>query len=370
MGGINYLRNLFWAIHDSGCQEIQPVVLCNRDFPQDILAEFPAIEIINTRLFDRFTPSWWVRRIARLSGRDPVLTRFLLKRNISVVSHHVPNGIGSEIKMVGWIPDFQHVHLPTFFSADELQARDREFRRICDISDRIIVSSHCAKSDLAAFYPGKENMADVMQFSVRPPEPNLIASRAQLQEKFGITGNYLYLPNQFWLHKNHGVVIEALHCLKRMGRKVVCVLTGATNDHRHPHYFEELMQKVNALGVEEQVKVLGVVSYDDVLSLMYHTIAVINPSLFEGWSTSVEEAKAIGKRLILSDIPVHREQVTDGSRFFDPNNPKELAEQIWLEVESGTQRINLFGHVKNAQIAFASYGMKYQKIIKGVCGEK
>ena len=369
MGGINYLRNLLWAIHDSDCQEVQPVVFCKQDFPEDILAEFPAVEIVKTGLLDRFSPSWWVRRIARLSGRDHVLAQLLRQHNIAVVSHQVPSGLGGEFKLVGWIPDFQHVHLPGFFSAHELQARDQEFRRLCDVSDRIIVSSHSAKSDLAVFYPGKEALADVLQFAVRPPEPNLIASRAQLQEKFGICSDYFYLPNQFWIHKNHGVVIDALHRLKGMGRHVVCVFTGATNDHRHPHYFEELLQKIDALGVEEQVKILGVVSYNDVLSLMHHAAAVINPSLFEGWSTTVEEAKAMGKRLILSDIPVHREQVRADSRFFDPNSPEELAEQILLEVENGDKQMNMSDHARNAQIAFAGYGMKYQEIIKKICGK-
>lgn len=370
MGGINYLRNLFWAIHESGCQQIQPVVFCSRDFPRDILAEFPAVETVKTGLFDRFSPSWWVRRIARFSGRDLVLIQLLRKHDIAVVSHKMPSGLdGGKIKLVCWIPDFQHVHLPDFFSTHELQSRDHEFKRLCDISDRIIVSSHSAKRDLAAFYPGKENMADVLQFAVRPPDPSLIISRVQLQEKFGIYGDYLYLPNQLWIHKNHGVVIEALHQLKKADRQVVCVFTGATNDYRHPHYFEELLQKIRVLDVEEQVKILGVVSYKDVISLMHHAIAVINPSLFEGWSTTVEEAKVMGKRLILSDIPVHREQVTDGSNFFDPNNPEELAEKIWLEVESGVKRMNMSDHVRDAQIAFSGYGMKYQEIIKGVCGE-
>ncbi len=45
------------------------------------------------------------------------------------------------------------------------------------------------------------------------------------------------------------------------------------------------------------------------LVLLAHAVAVINPSRFEGWSSSVEEAKALGKPLIVSDIPVHREQV-------------------------------------------------------------
>ena len=370
MGGVNYLRNLCWAIHEPGCQQIQPVFFCSRDFPQDILDEFPEIETVKTNLFDRLSPLWWVRRLTRFSGRDIVLIQLLRKHHIAVVSHKIPSGLGgSKIKLVGWIPDFQHIHLPGFFSAHELQSRDQEFRHLCDISDRIIVSSHSAKRDLAEFYPGKENMADVLQFSVRPPDPTLIVSRVQLQEKFGICGNYLYLPNQLWIHKNHGVVIEALHQLKETDRQVVCVFTGATSDYRHPHYFEELLQKIKVLGVEEQIKILGVVSYKDVISLMHHATAVINPSLFEGWSTTVEEAKVMGKRLILSDIPVHREQVADGSGFFDPNNPEELAEKIWLEVKGSAKRMNTSDHVRDAQIAFGDYGMKYQKIIEGICGE-
>ncbi|MBI5918955.1 MAG: glycosyltransferase family 4 protein [Nitrosomonadales bacterium] len=364
MGGINYLRNLFWAIHDADCQEIQPVVFCSRNFPQDILDEFPQVEIVKTGLFDRFSPLWWMRRIARLSGRDLALTRLLRKYKIVVVSHHVPNGIGSDIKQIGWIPDFQHVHLPAFFSAEELHARDQEFIRICDISDRIIVSSNSAKCDLAAFYPSKKDIADVLQFAVRPPATGLIASREELQEKFGITGEYLYLPNQFWVHKNHGVVIEALHRLKSLERKVICVFTGTTNDHRHPQYFDDLMQKVRSLGVDEQVKMLGVVPYSDVLSLMHHARTVINPSFFEGWSTTVEEAKAMGKRLILSDIPVHREQVTEGARFFDPNNHDELAAQIWLEIEGVAIQPSTDACFRQAHEALVAYGMKYQDLIK------
>lgn len=43
-------------------------------------------------------------------------------------------------------------------------------------------------------------------------------------------------------------------------------------------------------------------------TLMKHAIAIINPSLFEGGSTTVEEAKSLLKVIILSGIPVHREQ--------------------------------------------------------------
>ena len=41
---------------------------------------------------------------------------------------------------------------------------------------------------------------------------------------------------------------------------------------------------------------------------MYHSIALINPSKFEGRSSTVEQGKSMGEKIILSTIPVHKEQ--------------------------------------------------------------
>jgi glycosyltransferase involved in cell wall biosynthesis len=58
---------------------------------------------------------------------------------------------------------------------------------------------------------------------------------------------------------------------------------------------------------------------------------VINPSLFEGWSTTVEEAKSMGKALILSDIPTHREQTPARGHYFAPHDSECLAALLMLQ---------------------------------------
>ena len=55
---------------------------------------------------------------------------------------------------------------------------------------------------------------------------------------------------------------------------------------------------------------------------------IIQPSFFEGWSTSIEDSKALGRPLVCSDIPVHREQVPDALGFFDPMKPEILADLL------------------------------------------
>ncbi|NIO41379.1 MAG: glycosyltransferase [Burkholderiales bacterium] len=63
----------------------------------------------------------------------------------------------------------------------------------------------------------------------------------------------------------------------------------------------------------------------DLYALMRGSIAVVNPSLFEGWSTTVEEAKAIGAPLVLSDIAVHREQAGGDAVYFEPHSATQAA---------------------------------------------
>jgi glycosyltransferase involved in cell wall biosynthesis len=94
---------------------------------------------------------------------------------------------------------------------------------------------------------------------------------------------------------------------------------------------------VLAEGLSANIRFLGFIDRAEQLALMQAAQAIVQPSLFEGWSTVVEDAKALGKFLILSDLPVHREQLAAPysaahAAFFDPHNPQTLAdciEQAW-----------------------------------------
>jgi glycosyltransferase involved in cell wall biosynthesis len=84
------------------------------------------------------------------------------------------------------------------------------------------------------------------------------------------------------------------------------------------------MGKAHAANVAGHFRHLGLVPYEDVLGLNAASDALINPSLFEGWSTTVEEAKALGTGMLLSDIGLHREQ-SPSATFFPADNAVALA---------------------------------------------
>ncbi len=102
-------------------------------------------------------------------------------------------------------------------------------------------------------------------------------------------------PTSSGFTKNHAIVLAALALLRRRPGQPV-IATGNTDDPRQPHHFSSLMETARGLGVDDLFRPLGVVPYIDTMSLMRHAVGVINPSKFEGWSTTVEEAKSMGKR--------------------------------------------------------------------------
>lgn len=94
------------------------------------------------------------------------------------------------------------------------------------------------------------------------------------------------------------------------------------------------MRHADAQYVLDTSHVLGVIPRDDLLGLVKHAVVMLNPSKFEGGNTSIEEAKALGVRVIASDIAVHREQVSPNALYFDSDRPDQLASamaNVWAE---------------------------------------
>jgi len=169
-----------------------------------------------------------------------------------------------------------------------------------------------------------------MQFAVTHPK-SALAKRSELLTKYNLPDQYYICSNQFWRHKNHKTVLEAIAVLKQRGITVTIAFTGKEHDSRYPGYFEELQAKALELNVVENIKFLGFISREDQLALMKHSVAVIQPSLFEGWSTVVEDAKSLNVPIICSDLDVHKEQleVYEAKRFFSTlTGAPDLAEAI------------------------------------------
>jgi glycosyltransferase involved in cell wall biosynthesis len=228
---------------------------------------------------------------------------------------------------VNWLVDFNPYYFPDHYE-DKGEWYKQWHSRIAATTERVVLSSYSSYDDYKKFYPAHKTEVHIIRFSAMLPDFSGVDVNA-LKKRLGINDPYFITPNQFWEHKNHIVILKAFKKLSETGHSIELVFTGSMGVNRGKGFqFEKLKEFVNANGLTEKVHFLGVMDRKEQLALMANSAAIIQPSLFEGWSTLVEESKSIGKFIILSDIPVHREQIDKNCLFFDPHSPDDLVEKV------------------------------------------
>lgn len=271
-------------------------------------------------------------KLIKKKPKKPIID-FLYPRQTPALDHE-------GLKKINWIPDFQEEFLPQYFSEEEIQNRKEFQREVICAGDAVVFSSKDALGHFDTLYPDANLDKIVLPFAVSI-EHFKDVNLHMLKEKYDLPNHYFFAPNQFWAHKNHLVILEALHYLKEKGEKVVVAFSGKENDYRNQDYVTKLKRYVKEHALEDCCRFLGFIDRKDQLCLLRNAIAIVQPSTFEGWSTVVEDAKALNKFIILSSLAVHQEQISENAHFFDPQNALQLAEILHRYSESAPEVLSV-----------------------------
>jgi glycosyltransferase involved in cell wall biosynthesis len=342
-GGFHYLVNLLSAIAELPAKPIEPILFTGLDIDKGMLQKItPYLSEPPMQ-----SQAWTCGSLAHRSRlfqvlvlqRDTLAERTFRRAGVDLVFQHARwYGFRFPLATLAWLGDLQHRHLPTMFGWKRYWRREIGLRLLTRFATTILVMSENAKLDCERFYPWARGKIASLPFASLIPAEVWKLSPAQIREKYGLPERFFFLPSQFWRHKNHMGVIRALELLKRRGIKIVVAACGNLRDGRDPEYPKRVLVAIKQAGVENEFRVLGMIPYLDLLALMRASVAVINPSFYEGWSTTVEEAKSLGVPLLLSAIPTHREQAPPCCGYFDPHDTTSLADTLnmaWKEWDLG-----------------------------------
>jgi glycosyltransferase involved in cell wall biosynthesis len=326
IGGAYYIQNLIRSLNYLPKREQIQLHIVARD--KVVFKELQSVTGYRKLKFIKSKPDYsqiecFVNRVTQ-----KLFKKKLIVKNINLdwvfPLYSIPEDLKHVRELVFWIPDLQEKYLPDFFSPEEVKNRQLCCENMILQPHSIVFSSYSALGDFNTFYPDSKNNKNVLQFAV--VHPDLKSSNIdEVKVKYGIEGNYFFSPNQFWQHKNQIAIIEATRVLRDKGIPVKIIFTGKEHDYRNPDYTINLKQKVVEYKLENEISFLGFIDRKDQLVLMKNAQAVIQPSLFEGWSTVVEDAKALNQTLIVSNISVHKEQLENNAYYFMPDDYNELA---------------------------------------------
>ena len=335
MGGANYVRHLAAAIR-AAKPEATFQYLCGDTIREDWLDAEPRLEVpVKRNRWKRWlrikAPP--LRPVIEQSGVEFVYPITYDNRYNLGLDFPIDDQLEG-VRWAGWIPDFQHEHLPEFFTADDIEFRRKSIAQLASEARMLVFSSHSSLADFRRFYPGSSARVEVLRFAVTPFELPSDDS-AVLGE---VPSRFFLVCNQFWRHKNHKVVFEALTILRDRGITPHVLCTGLLHDYRNLAYASEIETQLRDNQLGSQVTLLGLISRERQLALMRRAIAIVQPSLFEGWSTVVEDIRALGRPSLLSDLDVHEEQNPPRARYFPRRDSEALANlmaEAWLSHPSG-----------------------------------
>jgi glycosyltransferase involved in cell wall biosynthesis len=374
-GGFNYYKSLLSAIKKLGARrKIEPVIFTAASQAAEVTAKLNlGFECAGLSCLEgNSLLSYLGRALKKTFGRNLVFEKALAAHKIDVISHVSNADADGGLIMIGWIPDFQHIHLPDMFGPELLAYRNRTYTQMAEKADAVILSSLDALNDYKKFAPDFAGKGRALNFAQSVAVDNFDAARYEtIKAGYKLPDKYFYIPNQFWKHKNHIIALKALKILKDSGKPVPSIVfSGLSKDYRNAGYLNGIENFINDAGLKANAIMLGLIDYQEVYYLMRYSTAVINPSLFEGWSSTVEECKAIDKNIILSNIKVHIEQAPAKADYFDPRDAQGLAAILerYFSAPPAYDDGALAARLKAHELKTVEFGENYQNIVLSLTG--
>jgi len=266
-----------------------------------------------------------LQRRMRLVGP---LERNLIARGCDLVYFVSALGTLATLQRLNYIAtvwDLCHRDMPEFPEVREFgesRARDRFYRAHLPAAAAVV-----ADSDLSADAMVRRYGVDRERVLAMPFAPSTFLERsqaldtAQVLAQHDLSEGYFFYPAQFWAHKNHMRIVEALRILEDRGVQATVAFAGGDQGSR-----AHVERYVRQHGLGQRVRFLGFVPTQHLRGLYEACLAVVMPSYFGPTNLPPLEAWTMGKPLIYSAR--FAQQAGDAALLVDPDDAGELADAM------------------------------------------
>ncbi|MFM7024379.1 MAG: glycosyltransferase family 4 protein [Flavobacteriales bacterium] len=340
VGGVYYynitlLKNLLSqkSIH-------QFCIIANKesDVPREFIREIgnPELMLINQPGF-KFKVYQLLRKLAStkffpaLNGFytteiNKMYTQVLKEKGVDFI-YYITEGqcVSASIPFAANVWDLGHFYIPFFneIAGDgEFEKRHERFSATLPKAAVIFTESQQGRRDTSFYYRVAEEKIEVLPLfsgpviyeKTNPEEEENFLAKHSLKR-----GRYFFYPAQFWPHKNHYSLIEAMKIIHDESKvdDVQLVLTGADKG-----IITYLRKTIADFGLADRVKILGFVSLRENYILYKNALALTQVTFLGPTNIPLIEAALLGCPVICSDFGGHREQIGDGNALFI--NPYEV----------------------------------------------
>jgi len=227
-----------------------------------------------------------------------------------------------------------HDVTPYFFPGHKMKSVIRKigFRTVFFSSvkkaSKVIAVSKNTKIDIVKHFKIKKNKINVIyegadsQFKVISNNQKI----TEIKKKYNITKPFIFYTGVWRNHKNLVGLVKAFGILKNKYKLNYQLVLGGKEDP----YYPEVRKTWEKLGLEKEIIRTGFIKQEE-LPLFYNATEIfVIPSFYEGFGLIGLEAMACGTPVVSSNKTSLPEVLGDAAIYFNPNNPKEMAEKMKL----------------------------------------
>jgi glycosyltransferase involved in cell wall biosynthesis len=243
--------------------------------------------------------------------------------------------------IVTTIHDLAFEHLPeTFTRRGKAQLR-LTVRRTARHAAHILTVSEFSRQDIIKTYrlpPDKITVTHNGCEAHFTPQPASKREAETIKQKFGIARDYLLAVGSLQPRKNLLRLLRAYAHLREQqpGFRLQLVIVG-----RQLWLYQEILREIQQQSFAADVIVTGYASDEDLPALYRSAVALVYPSLFEGFGLPPLEAMACGTPVITSNSSSLPEVTGDAALLVNPYEESELAQAMWRITNDAAWRLQL-----------------------------
>lgn len=210
-------------------------------------------------------------------------------------------------------------------------------------ASRIITVTKTIQNDLIQIFGNKVSSKITPIYHATDPEASKTINYNKVRgdiQNLAEKHRFFFYYGQIWRpHKNVNHLIEAfnLYCSKKTDEKDIALILSGQHKDSFPTD-------------NPRIFLTDYIDEDERKLLLSHCIALLYPSLYEGFGIPILDAIAHGKPVVCSDLPVFKELFNGAALYVNPQSVSDIANgmhAVMTHYQEAQQRVAQF-YAKNA----------------------
>ena len=273
------------------------------------------------------------------------------------------------IPSVFLIPDMQHEKYPQNFSNEVLNWRKTKIEQSSISTDHIITISKFSKKEITKYLNVDSNKVSVTYLSTPywhdiPFNKKInqeVINKYQLKPK-----KYFFFPANTWPHKNFKRLLNAFAKISNKYPSIDLLLAVQSNN-----IDPDLKKIIEKHNLNKRIRFIGFVEDKHISYIFKNSLAVVIPSLYEGFGIPAIEAMKQGVPVLCSNTTSLPEIFEDAALYFNPNSTEKIARSLVkiinniklrnILIKKGKKRVKEFNFRKTTKKTLSILHKVYKK---------